>query len=305
MSDLSNSQMLHTLLDDESLLILLFHGVVENENAFGVRNYNKKHISIQKFERSLINLLKNGGTPIDTSQMYGFLNGKLRIKKPFLVTFDDGFKNNLTIAAPILQDLGIPWILYLTEDFVMKNEMSWVDVIDSLVENTDRTNLIYDQIEYSLETVYLKINFLNYIRNKYKNQYFSYSQLINQLKLILKVTKENRVDEIDEKLTFAECCLLKNKYCVELGAHTKTHRVLGNLNADEQYEEIVSSTRFLKEITGCNPINFAYPEGHDKAFNATTLKLLEEFGYQSSPTAMEGINFRHADFFRLNRVMVI
>ena len=35
----------------------------------------------------------------------------------FAITFDDGFENNLSVAAPLLSDLKIPLTIYITTNF--------------------------------------------------------------------------------------------------------------------------------------------------------------------------------------------
>ena len=52
-------------------------------------------------------------------------------KNSFALTFDDGFENNMSIAAPILTDYKVPATIYVTTNFIENNEMSWIDKIES------------------------------------------------------------------------------------------------------------------------------------------------------------------------------
>jgi peptidoglycan/xylan/chitin deacetylase (PgdA/CDA1 family) len=54
----------------------------------------------------------------------------------FVLTFDDGFENNYTIAAPILLRLNVPAIFYITTDYIEKNMMSWIDLIEYAAEHS-------------------------------------------------------------------------------------------------------------------------------------------------------------------------
>ena len=92
------------LLADDHYCIFLLHGVIPDDYNYGIRNYNREHIREEEFIR-LIDQLTSKGNPL-------CLNELIKIKKmntdlppkAFSITFDDGFLNNYTIAAPILSD---------------------------------------------------------------------------------------------------------------------------------------------------------------------------------------------------------
>ena len=63
-------------------------------------------------------------------------NKKVFPEFSYSITFDDGFENNLSLAAPILLESNIPFIIYVTTSFMEKQEMSWIDKIEYAVEST-------------------------------------------------------------------------------------------------------------------------------------------------------------------------
>lgn len=94
-------------LHPSALTIFLFHGVIR-ENRHGVRNYTFKHILAHDFQR-IIQGLADCGTPLDVEQVVQCHdNGKPYPPRSFLVSFDDGFENNFSVASTILYDLGVP-----------------------------------------------------------------------------------------------------------------------------------------------------------------------------------------------------
>src|SRR5438105_14580738 len=46
-----------------------------------------------------------------------------------LVTFDDGYRNNLTYAAPVLQRFGVPAIINVCAGYISQKQLLWPDEI--------------------------------------------------------------------------------------------------------------------------------------------------------------------------------
>ena len=104
------------LLKKKSCTVLTFHGVIANENK-RVRNYNNKHISKKKFIKIIKNLKKKGKS-ISINELYTKIKNKVQFDDySFLVTFDDGFKNNFTNALPILIREKIFTCFFITTNF--------------------------------------------------------------------------------------------------------------------------------------------------------------------------------------------
>ena len=55
-------------------------------------------------------------------------------RNAYAITFDDGFENNYSLAAPILDDFNLPATFYFSTDFIENNSMSWIDKIEYCVE---------------------------------------------------------------------------------------------------------------------------------------------------------------------------
>ena len=120
-------------LENKSLCIFLFHGVIKN-NFGSVRNYNIKHISEEKFFSVITSLLNEGVALTMDEVAFHLYNKKTFPDKSFTITFDDGFENNFSIAKPILKSLNIPAIFFLSTNFIDNNTMSWIDRIDYAVD---------------------------------------------------------------------------------------------------------------------------------------------------------------------------
>jgi len=293
------------LLKKNKLTVFLFHGVIK-KNPFQIRNYNKKHIHINKF-RKYMKLLSREGNPVSMHEVVRMHKSKIKFKnKSFAITFDDGFENNLKNALPILRYYNVPATIYLTTNFVNKNEMSWIDKIEHAIERTKK-NKIYISVlkkEYKLSSKSEKIAFLDRIRlfvknnNKIKPYTFA-KKIINRLGF-----KEisNLKNELDKKLSWSQINFLKKNKLINLGLHGHTHQILTYLNDSELKSEITQPYKLLKRKAGISSQHFSYPEGLKFCYSKKIISLLKRKKFLCSPTAIFGFNSSKTDLFHLKRV---
>jgi peptidoglycan/xylan/chitin deacetylase (PgdA/CDA1 family) len=96
--------------------ILMYHRVVDPVPGKPRPTWN---VPPWLFERQLSGLLRRGWQPWPLKQLLTCLERELPIpRKTFVVTFDDGFVNNLTQAHPILTRLSVPATLFLATAYL-------------------------------------------------------------------------------------------------------------------------------------------------------------------------------------------
>lgn len=293
---------------ESSLTIFLLHGVIKNnfKNKKSILNYNKKHIEVKQFKFFLDQLLKYG-TPISMDKVYEHILYKKKIiKKSFAITFDDGFENNITVAAPILIKKNIPFTYYLTTKFIEKNMMSWIDLVDYAVEKTKVKSIYEFNKIFNLTDNSSKIFFLNTVRLMLKND--SKNNPYNLAKKIcnkLQVKKFLPNIEIYKKMSWEQLKKLsKNKLCL-IGGHSHTHKILGYLNNKDLVYEIKKSLFLIKKKLNINTHHYSYPEGFKKSFSKRVIRTLKKFKIKCCPTAIPGINSHRTNPFFLKRINVV
>ncbi len=81
----------------------------------------------EKFREDILTLLSAGYLPLSVES---YIAGEyLRGQDYFIVTFDDGYLSNLTIALPILRELSVPATLFvITGSTDLANHMSWEEL---------------------------------------------------------------------------------------------------------------------------------------------------------------------------------
>jgi peptidoglycan/xylan/chitin deacetylase (PgdA/CDA1 family) len=63
------------------------------------------------------------------------------------------------------------------------------------------------------------------------------------------------------------------------GYHTRTHRMLSRLTADEQRDELAPGVEWLRDLTGQRSVPFCYPWGGVQTYTQETVRLLDTLGY--------------------------
>ena len=90
-----------------TLPVLLYHHFDENVTADTV-------VSPGRFREQMIALKEAGYTTVTLRQIVDYVEQGVPLPdKPILITMDDGYTSNLTIAAPILEELGMCATVFL------------------------------------------------------------------------------------------------------------------------------------------------------------------------------------------------
>lgn len=294
-------------LGEDTLAIFLFHGVVR-EHRHAVRNYTRKHISLDCFA-DILRALKNAGTPLSMDDVVRHVStGEPFPPRSFSITFDDGFENNYSVAAPALSDLAIPAMFYLTTGLIEHNAMTWIDRIEICFENcaSGSISLPWSDIKSEFNRADDKIRILNDIRTNAKktpdlNLDSFVSGIFEQCGM-----KEvfSSPDPLDQKMSWSQAAELAGSDLFTVGGHTHSHRVMSFLSPDELEHEISLSLELLKSKASITTRHYSYPEGMAHCYSESVIEALKRHGIICSPTAMDGVNSISGDLFHLKRIMV-
>lgn len=173
-----------------------------------------------------------------------------------VLTFDDGYLDNLTIAAPILDRLGLPATLYLPTDVIDRVENQWVDRLYAMFRARTR-----DRLEIADDAFDLR----DPVRERE-----AYRLLCTRLLVESPLPREEELSRVraqlqpaadpprltmnwDEVREFAAMGF-------EIGAHTAGHTDL-RTHADRAAHEILASRDAISRHLASAPIHFSFPYG--------------------------------------------
>ena len=294
-------------LKKKSNVIFLFHGVID-KNPFKIRNYTKKHLSKKEFIKVLNDLSKRGNC-MSLDQVRYNIENKIDFEDySYSITFDDGFYNNYKIAAPILKKKELYATFYLTTSFIEKNETSWIDKIEHMIEKVKTKKIInvFNKKFKIDNNKRVKINFLNSIRYLAKKDNTDFNKLVLDIKKQLGFNyKLNNLNNIlDKKMNWKQVRKLNQCKYFTVGGHTVNHPILSFLSNVEAKKEIFNSINTIKKNTKIKIKHYSYPEGLKHTYGKREIKLLKNKGIKICPSAEFGFNNKNTDLFNLKRIFV-
>jgi peptidoglycan/xylan/chitin deacetylase (PgdA/CDA1 family) len=205
------------------------------------------------------------------------------------ITFDDGYRDNLTHAAPILARHGLPATVFRVTGAIAPGEPLWFDRL-ALAFKYTRTGA------WSApwgETVAL---------GSESQRLAALAQTTNRFKRLANDERRRSVEQALETLGVGDERPLKNLMLswddvqavvglgVTIGAHTVSHPILSRLGTEEARAEIRESGRMIEAACGRHPGAFAYPNGRPEDFGPAVAALVREAGFSCAVTTTFGVN---------------
>ena len=293
-------------LKNNDYIIFLFHGVIK-QNNYHIRNYSNKHINKKKF-LTFLKKCKKIGNSISIEDLVDYQKRKKKLpKKSFIISFDDGFENNYSVAIPILKKLNIPAVFYLSTDFVENNSMSWIDKVEYCFENYDfNLSLPWRSKSILLNNGKKKIKYLDEIRKIVKsNKKIDVNKFVKNIFNQTGIKLKNKLfTKIDKKLSWDQVKKINKLDLFTIGGHSHEHVSLGLLSKSKMKNQIFKSFNLFKKRINLNPKHYSYPEGQKIDFNHNVQKILREKKIVVCPTAINGINNLDTDLFLLRRIII-
>ena len=195
-----------------------------------------------------------------------------------MVTFDDGYRDNYTLALPVLQRLRIPAIFFIPTQPIDARQLGWWDAIAYLIKRTTRPSLVLDGLRVDLRSGPRREAIREVQRFMKTQPAHATGSLIDRLADACGVSLPDASLQDRELMTWDQIQDLAAKG-FEIGSHTHTHRVLATLSAEEQEEELRHSKAVLEQRLGRGVRSLAYPVGGYQHFTLETQALAARCGY--------------------------
>jgi peptidoglycan/xylan/chitin deacetylase (PgdA/CDA1 family) len=122
--------LLHRLRNRECLTVLMFHRVLP-ERLTEKYCADPEYTVTPELLASVLEFCNRHHSPVGLEDVLASREGVRPLPPwPVLVTFDDGWKDNLEYAHPVLQAAGVPWVLFAATDAVAAPSIWWQEVLE-------------------------------------------------------------------------------------------------------------------------------------------------------------------------------
>ena len=112
---------------DNRGLILMYHRVAEVDSDPWGLCVSPRHFSEQ------LEVLTEYGTPLGLSRFIQALNRGRLPPRPIVVTFDDGYIDNLSHATPLLERYEVPATIFLVSGAMGRRREFWWDELERVL----------------------------------------------------------------------------------------------------------------------------------------------------------------------------
>lgn len=211
-------------------------------------------------------------------------------KKPFVVfTFDDGYKDNLEYALPVLRRHDCPFTLYVPTALVDGVGEVWWQAIEDIIAQRDAI-----AIQQGDDVTHLDTRTNGQKQAVYDNLYWRLRKMpeaerVEQLRAFATshgydLEKQCRTLIMDwqELRQFAD-----DPLCT-IGAHTVHHYELAKLPIEQARSEMLQSAEVLHTQFGERPTHISYPIGGLASAGAREFELARELGFRTGVTTRPG-----------------
>lgn len=217
-------------------------------------------VSLAEFRRQ-IQFLRGFGEFVGLDEYVASRNFFGRPK--FLLTFDDGYANNAQIVAPVLEELGVPALFFVSTAHCDSDDYLWFSHLDALKRHYRDTSLVISGRKYSMVGPER-----NETLRDLEKRLIDSAGSINSIRTLLskfpslsEYVSSATLEESYKGMSQSQLKDLSENPLFEVGAHTENHLFLSRASAADVNAEIMNSVKFIESATGKAVRCFAYPSG--------------------------------------------
>jgi peptidoglycan/xylan/chitin deacetylase (PgdA/CDA1 family) len=210
------------------------------------------------------------------------------------VTIDDGYRDTLQWAYPILKKYEIPFGLYIPTSFPDRLGELWWLALEAVIARNVRIGLVIDGKDqrFDCRTVAEK-------RALYASLYAWLRSLKTEDELRAVIRDLSQRHQVDIEAFCEELCMTWEELAglaadpiVTIGAHTVNHVMLKKVSEKAARSEMEMSRAVIEAALGVRPQHLAYPVGDPTSAGPREFRIASELGFKTAVTTRPGVLFR-------------
>ncbi|HTQ81984.1 MAG TPA: polysaccharide deacetylase family protein [Pseudolabrys sp.] len=215
------------------------------------------------------------------------------------VTFDDGYKDLLPHAYPLLRKYQAPFAVYIPTSFPDRIGELWWVALEAVIAQNDRIGLVVNGKDrfFNCATVADKRELFDEVY-----RYLRSMKDEDELRGVVRnLCAFHGIDPLsfsrDLCMSWEEIARLADDPLCTIGAHTVNHLMLRKLADDSVVRaEMEMSRAVLEAALGRRPQHLAYPVGDPTSAGPREFRIAAELGFKTAVTTRPGVLFKaHRD----------
>ena len=135
-------------------VIFMYHGVTATRDMR--TNHFGKHVHVELFKEQIECISRNFKiVPLD--DLVVKLRNDTLTENSAVITFDDGYRNNFSVAYPVLKSFRAPATIFLTTGFIDSERWFWTDKLEYVIMNTQTAALILKSLATTFDLTNLPL----------------------------------------------------------------------------------------------------------------------------------------------------
>lgn len=217
------------------------------------------------------------------------------------ITFDDGYRDNLTRAVPLLRELGLPATCFLVPGILERTTRAWWEELASAVTNARTPQILWEERTYPVRTPAERHTATCALADSLKGRHRAAREAsVDKLIGLLDPARGYSTDE--HFMDWDEASQLREH--MEIGSHSLHHTILSHETAEEQAVDLCTARARLQERLGVDAPVLAYPNGTTADYAPSTLAAADRAGHSHAVTTRRGLNRADTPRFEVHRIVM-
>jgi peptidoglycan/xylan/chitin deacetylase (PgdA/CDA1 family) len=202
-----------------------------------------------------------------------------------VITFDDGYRDNIATALPILERHDAPFTMYVPTGALTRTLQSWWLGLRELFRSHDTVAIDAMCIEFRCPDHHKKMLALRQVARWVHEDYTRVAMLVPTFSRAgLSLSALNEAYFLDER----QLQVLARHPLASIGGHTDSHPALACLDAVSAQAEMSDNRNYLQNLIQSPVRHFAYPYGDLKACGPREELLARDLGFSTAVTTQSG-----------------
>ncbi len=263
-------------------------------------------------------------TPVPLEELPGKLKERSAGDRPLsAVTFDDGYADNMVVAAPILKQHGIPATVFVATATIGGECEFWWDALERVLLRPGVPDELTLRIGGETRTWSFRqdAELVRGVWDVYMEPrltaHEAYLYICGRMQMLSKMEQDNLIKQLHDwsgverkarenyrTLTEEQIQQTAKDGVLSIGAHTVNHLLLAGICRESQFFEVNTSRARLEQLIGKPVKTFAYPYGRQEDYCHCSVRCVQKAGFTCACTTIpHGVN-RWTDPLQLPRFHV-